>query len=145
MKITRRTLIGGTLAAGGIAAAGGYQLLAPVADPEGAIAGFIARAVPNVSAEDAVATTFATDAIDFVSHRYAGDFDIHIALLANPFLVRFLPERQAAFHSDFQRMLVTQFVRSTDLLLTEPGAPVNYIAFADPYLVGCSNPLAQLG
>ena len=144
MKITRRTLIGGTLAAGGIAAVGGHQLLGPVADPEGAIASFIARAVPNVSENDSVVTTFAADSIEFVSNRYPGDFDIHIALLANPLLVRFLPERQATFHSDFERLLVTQFMRSTDLLLTEPGAPVNYIGFADPYQVGCSNPLAQL-
>ena len=144
MKFSRRALIGGTLAAGGVAAVGGYQLLGPVADPEGAIAGFIARAVPNVSADDSVVTTFATDSLGFISNRYPGDFDVHVSLLANPFLVRFLPERQAAFHSDFQRLLVTQFMRSTDLLLTEPGAPVNYIAFADPYQVGCSNPLAQL-
>lgn len=44
----------------------------------------------------------------------------------------------------FERKLVSLFLRSTDYFRTAPGTVVRYRAFADPYEVGCANPLARL-
>ena len=145
MKISRRALIGGSAAVVGVAAVGGYRIFAPVADPERAIARFIVRQVPDVAADDAVTAMFASDAVAYMRHQFAANFDAHIALLDNALLTRFLPDQQADHQSRFERTLVTLFMRSTDLLLPgRGGGAVNYITFADPYLAGCSNPIAEL-
>ncbi len=146
MRISRRTLIGGGVAAAGVAAVGGYVVLGPVVNREGTIAAFIARHVPQVRADDAVVTTFASEVMPMVEKRFRWNLDTHVALMANPFLQRFLGEDQLIVQEDLERTLLTTFLRSTDLLLAaEPGSPVNYIAIADPYAAGCSNPLANLG
>jgi hypothetical protein len=45
----------------------------------------------------------------------------------------------------FERRMVSYFLRSTDYFRVPQGTPARFVAFADPYEVGCSNPLAQLG
>jgi hypothetical protein len=44
----------------------------------------------------------------------------------------------------FERHLVSHCLRSTDFFTRGQGQPVQYVAFADPYEVGCANPLAVL-
>ncbi len=145
MKISRRALIGGGAAAAGIAAFGGYRVLGPGLDREGTIARFIARHVPQVRADDRAVTTFASEVMGMVEKRFGWNLDMHMALIANPLLQRALDGEQLVVHSDLERILVTTFLRSTDLLLSPaPGGPVNFIAIADPYVAGCSNPLADL-
>lgn len=55
-----------------------------------------------------------------------------------------LPEERERHLLSFERRLVSLFLRSTDYFRTSPGTVVRYQAFADPYEVGCSNPLAKL-
>lgn len=55
-----------------------------------------------------------------------------------------LPEERERHLLSFERRLVSLFLRSTDYFRTAPGTVVRYQAFADPYEVGCANPLAKL-
>lgn len=144
MRVSRRALVGGGAAAIGLAAFGGYRVLGPGMDREGTIANFIARQVPQVSAGDSCVTTFAREVMGMVEKRFRWNLDMHMSLIANPLLQRALDDEQMVVQSDLERMLVTTFLRSTDLLLAPAsGGPVNYIAIADPYVAGCSNPLAN--
>ena len=59
-------------------------------------------------------------------------------------LRQMLPDERARRVLSFERKLVSLFLRSTDYFRTPPGTVVRYQAFADPYEVGCSNPLARL-
>jgi len=145
MKVTRRTAIGGAAAAAGVAAFGGYRVLAPMSDPAGAIAQFIARQVPGVQPTDPAVTAFAADAAEKF-RPMANFFETHIALMRNPAFAGFLPEQEAWTQSEFERRIITYFMRSTDYMLrSAPDQPVTYLLFADPYTAGCSNPLAKLG
>ena len=139
--------MGGGIVAAGVAGIGGYRLLAPLSDQEGTIAGFIADHVPEVSADDEVVATFAADFIkDSIIPNYRHNFDMHVILLANPFLMPLLGAGQLALQKGFERLIITRFLRSTDVLLREDrSASVTYLGLADPYVAGCSNPLATLG
>ncbi len=144
MKVSRRTLIGGGIAATGLVAAGGAVLLAPAADARGTIAAFIAREVPGVSADDEAVTRFADDAVINITSITWSRIEDNLAYLAHPGILALLPEAMQKNHAEFVRSLMTKFMLSTDYLTRSGSArPVSYIGFAEPYLVGCSNPLAQ--
>lgn len=59
-------------------------------------------------------------------------------------LRRLLPAARERRLLSFERKLISLYLRSTDYFRTPSGTPVRYVAFADPYEVGCANPLAQL-
>jgi hypothetical protein len=56
-----------------------------------------------------------------------------------------LPLEQRQPIVDFERGLIARYLLSTTYFHEPAGAPVRYVAFADPYEVGCANPLARLG
>ena len=146
MNVSRRVLLGGTAAVVGFGTFTGYRLLAPISDPEGAIAHFTASHVPHVKAGDEVVRTFSTAAVPEMQNLFGTNFKAHVAILANPALKALLPEDEAIAQSNFERTIITLFVRSTDLLLRpDHTTPVSFLTFADPYTAGCSNPFAQLG
>jgi len=59
-------------------------------------------------------------------------------------LRRLLPAARQQRVITFERKLVSLYLRSTDYFRTPAGTPVRYVAFADPYEIGCANPLARL-
>lgn len=55
-----------------------------------------------------------------------------------------LPDAREQRLLSFERHLVSLYLRSTDHFTPGRTTPVRYVAFADPYEVGCANPLARL-
>lgn len=57
-----------------------------------------------------------------------------------------LPRSWRASLEDAEREIVTLFALSTDVLSRpDPGAPVAYLGFVDPFEGACANPFAEFG
>jgi hypothetical protein len=54
-----------------------------------------------------------------------------------------LPEARQQRLLSFERHLVSLYLRSTTYFTSPSAARVRYVAFADPYEIGCANPLAK--
>lgn len=54
-----------------------------------------------------------------------------------------LPRARQTRIVDFERRMVSYFLRSTDYFRVPHGTQVRFVAFADPYEGGCANPLAR--
>lgn len=144
MKISRRALFGGGAAATGLAAFGGYRFMAPAADTPGTIADFIVRHVPQAKVTDEAVKRFVADVADPPKRRLLQhNFEVHMALLANPSFKRFLNANQMFHQMNMERSLISLFLKSTDVLIAPDAPQISYIAFADPYETGCSNLLAD--
>lgn len=145
VTVSRRAIIGGGIAATGVGAFAGYRLLAPHLDQQAAIAGFIARQMPGLRADDEAVRAFADDAVALqLDSSVEHHFDMHVVLIANPALTRFLGASQAGVQTLFERTLLWKFLMSTDYLLRpDRAARVTYLGWSDPYRSGCSNPFAR--
>lgn len=145
MKISRRALFGGGAAATGLAAFGGYRFMTPAADTPGTIADFIVRHVPQAKVTDEAVKRFVADVTDLAQRSWRHNFEVHMALLANPSFKRFLNANQMFHQTNIERSLISLFLKSTDVLIAPDAPQISYIAFADPYDTGCSNLLADFG
>jgi hypothetical protein len=96
----------------------------------------------------------AGDAIDLFASEYNRRFgvlsmsrhhrDTVAGLLSVEVFRRMAPAAKQQALLDFERRMVSYFLRSTDYFRTPPGTVVRYVAFPDPYELPCSNPLAVL-
>jgi len=68
-----------------------------------------------------------------------------LSVMANPVVEPTLPGRVRGPYEEFTRRLMTGFLLSTDFFGTAGAQPsrTRYVAYRDPYELGCSNPLAR--
>jgi hypothetical protein len=55
-----------------------------------------------------------------------------------------LPSRRQQSVLNFERRMVSYYLRSTDYFQPKRATPVRYVAFVDPYAGACTNPFAVL-
>lgn len=127
--------------AAAVAALGGGAVLGPSIRPERAVIAFLHRAFPGLDMEPEGLMEFAHEIVarmDMARHRKA----LHLTLLQYGAMMNFLPENIGEDQPARERAIVTMFLRSTDFLDPARGdAQVQLLAFADPYLAGCANPI----
>lgn len=72
-------------------------------------------------------------------------YGIILAVMANPVLETTLAGHRRETYNEFTRRLMTGFLLSTDFFTSAEAQPsrTRYIAYRDPYELGCSNPLAR--
>ena len=133
-RISRRLLLTGGVAFVGAAGAGYH--VRRVRWPSAAdIASLIERRVGHLPVAD--------DAIDLFAGEYARRFgplsmsrhhrDTFAGLLSIDAFRRMAPAAKEQALLDFERRMVSYFLRSTDYFRTPPGTAVHYVAFPDPY------------
>lgn len=143
-RLSRRGLLVGGVAVAGLGAAavvGGPAVAAPAT----VVARYLRASLPGLRIEAAELETFATAWLDRISWRGAKRAGV-LAIMDNPSLAGLLPARFGAAHDWFTRRLVTDFLFSTDFFgeaMRDPAA-TRMAAYADPYALGCRNPLANL-
>jgi hypothetical protein len=144
--VSRRSLLLGLLATAGGVMAGTHhwrRLRQPAA---GDVAALIYDRLNHLPLDPAGVDRFARE---YVARYGAFAASVHHRrTLGGTFRIdavrRLLPqERQQALLS-FERKLISYYLRSTDYFQTTRPREVRYVAFADPYEVGCANPLAVL-
>lgn len=145
MKPTRRTLlIGGaaTIAAPPLAFVG----LRGLDGPEQVIAGWLRRALPGLAVAEPELLAFARTYLDGSSASGSRPkLETFLTVMRRPWLEPALPEEARGGYDWFTRELLTDFLFSTDFFTAAGQRPekTRFTAFADPYAVGCRNPLAN--
>ena len=138
---TRRALMFGGASILGLGVAGGVAVIPPALDPRSAVISFIRRMVPDLVIDPADLAAFAAEIVDrntMPQHKRVA----HFALLENPGLVLAIPGSIAEAQDRNEARIITAFMQSTDYLDPDRGdEPTSFIVFADPYEVGCSNPV----
>ena len=148
MRITRRSLLFslvGLLAVGAGGASGSYV----VNTPEALVAMIIRRRLPDIAIEDDVLAEFARRYLAFdkqIPGHLLALLRIVSPVVFSDWLGFLIPGRARDMAEKLERRILTRFLLSTDFFDPdrEKDAPVNYIAFADPWGVGCANPFADL-
>jgi hypothetical protein len=141
----RAFLLAGTIVGVG-AAVPALALLAT--GPEDVVARIVRLRFPDarIAAEDLSA--FARDFL--VSDRTSGAklaaLRVGMPVMQSRTLSGLAPERVQELYDRFERRVVTKFALSTGFFERAAGdqAPLRYRGLADPYLMGCANPLAVL-
>src|SRR5262249_45205209 len=151
--MNRRTfLLAGTIVGIG-AAVPALALLAT--GPEDVVARIVRLRFPDARIADAELRAFARDFL--VSDRTSGAklaaLRVGLPVMQSPALSGLTPERVQDLYDRFERRVVTKFALSTGFferagndaaLAASDQAPLRYRGLADPYLMGCANPLAVL-
>lgn len=134
----RRMLLAGG-AAGAVAITGGVGILLS-AESEDAIISLIRKSFPDLDMAEGELLEFASIARGRIEERS------HSAVWST--LVRHKTARRVLdglSDRDLERLpslIVTDFIRSTDYLDPDRGSrPTRLVNYADPYRVGCANPL----
>lgn len=144
-RLSRRTLMVAGL--GAVALPAGLLAWAARASRPDAVVAYLRHALPGLAVAEADRSAFAVDwagRIDPQGQRKAY-YDLMFFLMANPGLEASLPERLRGHLQQFTRRLLTTFLLSTDFFGTAGQQPerTSFVAFADPYALGCRNPLAR--
>lgn len=137
-RMTRRTL----LIAAAATAGGTAMAAAPVARPHATLAAFVRANAPAAAVSDAqmgdfVRRLLAQWRLDAVRRRLV------LFLMERPAALRFAPAAVRAAQDRQERWVLTRFMLATDLFHDAPSPEPAYVAFPDPYELGCSNPLAR--
>jgi hypothetical protein len=143
--VTRRALLVGGLAAA--AAATGLAAVQTAASRAELVIAYLRRSLPGLAVPDAEMMTFAQrylSRIDPEDERKTY-FDLLFLLLANPALqVAAWPGLREHLKL-ISRSLTTTFLMSTDFFGRAEQRPERtmFVAYADPYTLGCRNPMAR--
>ena len=144
-RVSRRLLLTGGVAF--VGAAGAAYHIRRVRWPSASdIASLIERRVGHLSLADDAIEKFAAEytrrfgALSMSRHHR----DTLAGLLSIDVFRRMAPAEKEQALLDFERRMVSYFLRSTDYFRTASGTVVQYVAFPDPYELPCSNPLAVL-
>lgn len=143
-KLSRRAFVGTGLAA--LVGAGGLGATAHSAmrAPDQTIARFIRHSVPGLAVDEDTLLAFSRRFLERSPWR-GNRLNGALLIMDNPDLVRLMPERVARAYGWFTRQIITGFLFSTDFFTVAQrrAERTSYVAFADPYEVGCANPLAN--
>ncbi len=142
MKVSRRRFLLGGAAIAVIPAVIGGRALA--SSPESVLTRYIRSSVPGLAASDNDIGGFALQFIDNLGSR-SQKLEAALFVMDNPWVERMLPSEDQRRYSWFTRSVMTDFLFSTDFFAEANMDPAktNYIQYADPYSMGCMNPLAK--
>jgi len=146
MKLTRRNLLIAGAATGLVPTAIAGRALAR--EPQDTIVDHIRSTTGNKGISTANLYQFADK---FVSIRRPSMgpkfFDAAMVIMDNPWSKRLLPAGRRIVYDGLERTLLTDFLFSTDFFTSADRDlhGMKYQDYADPYSMGCANPLAQFG
>lgn len=145
IRITRRRWIAG--GAAGVAAAGGAALYLgfdAAARPEAVIVEHLRRVLPGLATSQAELKTFAVEFLKRSPWR-GPKLKVALAVMDTPEVLAALPAGSRAAYDWWSRQLLTTFLFSTDFFGAAERDPrrTTFVAYADVYDLGCSNPLAR--
>ena len=88
---------------------------------------------------------FGSEFVRRVRPYYGERFDVVLLIMDNSWVKRFLPENLRLKYESLLRRMMTDFLFSTDLFTSANGniSDASYVVYADPYNLGCRNPLAR--
>jgi|GEM_PF-1513177 len=135
MKTSRRAFVFGAIAA--VGTTGAISLYALNVSAEDAVASLVRSSFPDENISNADLAKFAR----IIDDR-RGPFSRGQVLAMDSTLLREATDRLT--DKDVRTTpgrIIADFVRSSDVLDPDRTGPCNYFAYADPYEVGCSNPL----
>lgn len=143
-KISRRTLL----------AAGGAAVLVPplgiagrvaATSHEATVARYVRAQLPGLNMSDEVLEQFGGSFLRANPHLQGRRLQSVLVLLDNAWMRPLLPASTRVQYDWFVRRLMTDFLFSTDFFSTgnRNVATTSYVDYADPYSLGCRNPLAN--
>ena len=141
-RISRRNvLIGGAVAATATVPLGFLGSYATSSHAE-IIAGHLRQALPGLAISDTNLKSFANEYL--ARNEHGRKFFL---MMSNSMLADAAPGDVRTEYVRITRDLLTRFLFSTDFFGAggQRPADTSYIDYSDPYLVACSNPLAQFG
>lgn len=150
----RRTLSRRALIAGGAATLVAVPALTVLGlrgtgSPEEIVVGYLRRMLPGLAVPDAEMYAFAAQYLGepATGWRNRMKYERTLLLMAQPALADAAP---ASIRGSFEwtsRDVMTTFLFSTDFFTNAGARPERtaYVAYADPYAVGCRNPLSRKG
>lgn len=143
-RLSRRALIGGGAAVAAVGGVAGVVGLRSVSSPEDTIARFIRSSVPGLAVPEADLHSFAATFLQRASWKGA-KLKSGLLVLDHPGLLSLMPAVEAADYDWFRRRIISVFLFSTDFFsdAQRKGEQTHFLAYADPYGVGCRNPLAS--
>lgn len=135
MTINRRTFVGGALAGAGTVAASSVYTMGISAND--AVESLIRSSFPNEYFDPRELADFASAAV-----RRHGPFSRgQVLAMENPLVWQLTDKLTDRDVRSEPEAIVTDFIRSSDILDPDRTGQSSYFRFADPYEVGCSNPL----
>lgn len=113
--------------------------------PEQITAQYLKHLLPGLAVPDEELLAFTKTHIERLRSRRNLYYDSIFFFMKNPTLEAAIPSRYQGGYEQITRELVTTFLFSTDFFSDAQQQPgrTRYLAFADPYDVGCANPLAS--
>ncbi len=140
----RSVLLGGAAAAVfPVGLAGSYL----ATSREHIVINYLRNLLPGLAVKDSDLATFATSFVDRLDPdgRRKLYFDTIFFFIQYPSLQGAIPGRYRPGYELYTRSLLTTFLLSTDFFTDAGQKPeqTSYVMFADPYEVGCRNPIAQ--
>lgn len=143
--LSRRALFGGAVALVAVPPLA-WLGLRGTGSPDDIVIGYLRRMLPGLAVPEADMREFASQYLEGFGEWVRGRIRLERALLllARPGLLDALPEKMRLGQEDAARDLLTTFLFSTDFFTTAEARPERtvYVAYADPYGVGCRNPLS---
>jgi hypothetical protein len=145
-RLTRRSLLaGGVGAVAAGLAAGGYEWRKLRRPSAADIVEFIQRRLGDRNLDLEGVDRFARE---YVGRYGAAGMSTHHkrtlgGLLGIDAVRRRLPALREQEILEFERKMISLYLRSTDYFHTPPGTRVRYVAFAEPYSAFCANPFAR--
>lgn len=142
--LSRRAFVGTGVAVLAGASGIGAAAYSATRAPDQTIARFIRHSVPGLAVDEDTLLAFSNRFLErspWRGNRLRGA----LLVMDNPELARLMPDKFARAYDWFSRQIITGFLFSTDFFgaAQRRAERTNYVAFADPYEVGCANPLAN--
>jgi hypothetical protein len=140
----RSVLLGGAAAAViPVGLAGSYL----ATSRERIVIDYLRYQLPGLAVKDADLESFAESFVDRLDPygRRKLYFDTIFFFIQHPSLQGAIPNRYQPGYDLYTRSLLTTFLLSTDFFTDAGQKPeqTSYVMFADPYEVGCRNPIGQ--
>lgn len=113
--------------------------------PEASIVRGIRDRLPGLQVSDEDMLLFATEFTKRNEPFSGRSFDAAMVVLDNPWMESLLTQSMRIKFDWFVRGMMTDFLFSTDLFTSANGevSAAQYVQYADPYQLGCRNPLAR--
>ncbi|WP_300972951.1 hypothetical protein [Sphingomonas sp. LHG3406-1] len=143
MKLSRRNLLIAGGAVGILPAFIAGRALAR--SPKEIIVDHLRAVTGNTTIPTANLEQFADTYVAVRRPAFGRKFEAAMVIMDNPWSRGLLPSGRRVVYEGFERSLLTDFLFSTDFF-TSAGRDfqrMTYQAYADPYSVGCRNPLAR--
>lgn len=145
MKLSRRNVL---IAGGVVGLAPAFIAGRAVARrAEDTIVEQIRSTTGNTTISEANLYQFAEKFVAVHRPMFGRKFDAMMVIMDNGWSASLLPRSRRSVYEWLERSLLTDFLFSTDFF-TSGGQDLKrmaYVDYADPYTLGCRNPLAQFG